>query len=416
MIDVMSSPTSLKPQPHHGYKSWTTTWWDDQGHRRTRRFGKVGEVPRRIAAARYNDWLLGDYRNKAHVRNPDDPNLYTVGMLCADYEKHAATLYVKHGYETSQMDSVRAAMRALRTAHGDAPVESVGAPEIARLRDAMIDAKDRKGEPRTLAVSTVNGRLRIIRQAFAWGRLYGPVPAAVAYDVSLVKALKAGRTKAKAPVPVKPVPEGVLNRTLAEAPQTVADMARLQYWTGMRPGEVCQLRACDIDRKGDVWLYTPGTHKTEHHGKGRVVPIGPNAQKILRTYIAKRARITDYVFLPEEAHRERLEQLGYPEVMAYQLSRSAFKPGRMFRTETYYNKIRYACERVFDPKGTRRAKGDRSFYWHPHQLRHNAATRMRELAGLEDASHVLGHDSKTSTLIYAAQSVEKMKEVARIAG
>lgn len=39
--------------------------------------------------------------------------------------------------------------------------------------------------------------------------------------------------------------------------------------------------------------------------------------------------------------------------------------------------------------------------WHPHQLRHNAGTRIRKEFGLEVARAVLGHRSAVVTEVYA---------------
>ncbi len=39
--------------------------------------------------------------------------------------------------------------------------------------------------------------------------------------------------------------------------------------------------------------------------------------------------------------------------------------------------------------------------WHPHQLRHNAATRLRREFGLDVARAVLGHSSPAVTEVYA---------------
>lgn len=415
-VFMPTEPTELSLRPHHkAYRSWTTDWYDDQGHRRTKRFGKERETTRKVARARFNNWKRNEFDAKAHVRNPDDPDAYTVGMLCDDYEKHAKSIYRKNGKPTSHMLQVAPALDALRKTFAAMPVQMVEAPAVARLRDDMIPSKDRHGNPVNLTAGTVNGRLRIIRQAFKWGRMYGKVPAATAYDVSIVGPVKPGRSAARASKDVTPVPEAVLAATLPHMPQTVADMVMVQYWTGMRSGELCTLKPCHIEVEGDVWFYRPTSHKTEHHGKERIVPIGPQAQKILGPYIQRRT-FTEYVFLPEDAHRERLEQIGFADVMAYQLSRSTFKPGRCFRTETYRNKVNYAADRAFDPTGERRAKRDYSHRWTPHQLRHNAATRYREVAGLEAAQHVLGHEHAATSLRYAARSMETMREAARIAG
>ena len=64
-------------------------------------------------------------------------------------------------------------------------------------------------------------------------------------------------------------------------PPVVADMVRFQRLTGCRPGEVCQIRPCDVDRSGEVWEYRPESHKTEHHGLERIIYIGPKAQDVL---------------------------------------------------------------------------------------------------------------------------------------
>jgi integrase len=77
--------------------------------------------------------------------------------------------------------------------------------------------------------------------------------------------LKKGRTQARETRPVECVEDSVVEATLPHLPTIVADMVRLQRLTGMRPGEVCSLRPCDVNKTDDVWLYIPDEHKTEHH-------------------------------------------------------------------------------------------------------------------------------------------------------
>jgi integrase len=48
--------------------------------------------------------------------------------------------------------------------------------------------------------------------------------------------------------------------------------------------------------------------------------------------------------------------------------------------------------------------------WHPHQLRHNAATRLRKEFGLDVARAVLGHSSAAVTEIYAELDMAKASE------
>ena len=49
----------------------------------------------------------------------------------------------------------------------------------------------------------------------------------------------------------------------------VGAMIWLQYWTGMRPGEVVIMRTCDLDMNGGTWVCRPMSHKTEHHERER---------------------------------------------------------------------------------------------------------------------------------------------------
>jgi integrase len=99
----------------------------------------------------------------------------------------------------------------------------------------------------------------------------------------------------------------VVEQTLSVMRPTLADMVQLQLETGMRPGEVCFMRAIDIERSSPVWLYTPGRHKTQHHGHSRVVPIGPRAQEIVRRHL--KTDLQAYLFTPADSIAEfRAEQ------------------------------------------------------------------------------------------------------------
>jgi integrase len=46
-------------------------------------------------------------------------------------------------------------------------------------------------------------------------------------------------------------------------------------------------------------------------------------------------------------------------------------------------------------------------HWHPHQLRHSAATRLRKEFGLDVARVILGHSSPAVTEVYADPDREK---------
>ena len=62
------------------------------------------------------------------------------------------------------------------------------------------------------------------------------------------------------------------------------DMVMLQLETGMRPGELVAMRACEIDMIGTIWFYRCTTHKTIHNGHERIIAIGPKGRASLAQY------------------------------------------------------------------------------------------------------------------------------------
>ena len=54
--------------------------------------------------------------------------------------------------------------------------------------------------------------------------------------------------------------------------------------------------------------------------------------------------------------------------------------------------------------------------WHPHQLRHSAATAVRKAFGLEAAQVVLGHSSADITQTYAERNLSLAQRVAAECG
>jgi integrase len=78
-------------------------------------------------------------------------------------------------------------------------------------------------------------------------------------------------------------------------------------------------------------------------------------------------------------------------------------PGRFYSRCGFAQVIARACDRAKVPN------------WTPNLLRHAAATRLREIHGIEAAQVVLGHSKPDTTLIYTstarAQAVEAIRNV-----
>jgi integrase len=59
------------------------------------------------------------------------------------------------------------------------------------------------------------------------------------------------------------VPDEHVEAVLTVLASPMQAMVRLQRLTGMRPGEVMQMRWCDIDRSAAIWIYRPARHKRD---------------------------------------------------------------------------------------------------------------------------------------------------------
>jgi integrase len=223
-------------------------------------------------------------RPKADIlaaRSPADRvNGITIVELIAVYLEFARDYYRKNGRPTGTAERLRPVMRRLRGLYGLSPAIEFGPIELKALRQSMVDA----GHSRTY----VNMNVDRVRRMFRWAVAESLIPATVHQALAAVPNLRKGRTEARESAPVTPVSDEVVEATLPYLTPAVADMVRLQRLTGCRPNEVRLIRPRDVDRSGgDVWLYRPAEHKTEHHERDRVIVIGPKAQDILRPYLLR---------------------------------------------------------------------------------------------------------------------------------
>ena len=184
---------------------------------------------------------------------------------------------------------------------------------------------------------------------------------------------------------------------LPEEPQFVSvpvwGMIETQLHTGMRQGEVMTMRGCDLNVSGAVWEYSPDSHKTEHHGRRRMVFIGPKAQAVLREFL--KTEIAAYLFRPVDARKERKGKRRFRE---------------RYTSDSYNSAIRRGIQKA---NRERSEAGEMEIpHWHPNQLRHTAGTLVRREFGLDAARTVLGHSSAAVTEIYAEMDMAKAAEIA----
>lgn len=277
--------------------------------------------------------------------------------------------------------------------------------------------------------SLVNQRIGRIKRIFKWAVSEELAPAAVFQALATVTGLQQGRTQARESNPVLPVDAETIDATLVELNRQVAGMIELQRLTGMRPGEVCLIRRCDIDMSGAVWLFKPHHHKLAYKNKLRIIAIGPKAQELLRGFFV--ADINAYLFSPQLATDEHLAKRSanrmtprYPSHLKRNIEKrtgnTELAPKDRYDVTSYNRAIARAVKRV-NRERTRLAveKGTTPMllsHWHSNQLRHTFATTVRKQHGLEAAQVLLGHSRADVTQIYAERNEALAVAVASVVG
>jgi integrase len=337
-----------------------------------------------------------------------------ISELILAYWGYAQSYYVKNGEPTSEVGLIKLAMRPLRQLYGDTLAKDFGPLALKTVRQEYIKAN--------LCRNEVNRRTRLIVRMFKWAVGNEKVPPSVHHGLKAVEGLRKGRTDVRESALVKPIPDCFVDAIRPHVSRQVWAMAELQRLSGMRPGEVVIMRTIDIDTSGRVWIYTPESHKTEHHDRERKIYLGPQAQQILKPWL--RPELTAYLFSPREALAERAAALRTARKTPVQPSQRNRRnknpkhaPGERYTTLSYALAIDRGCDRAFphptlagipekdltDDQRTELQAWRKAHRWHPNRLRHNAATRLRREFGLEIAKAVLGHSSVAPTQIYAEQ-------------
>ncbi|MEK7393078.1 MAG: site-specific integrase, partial [Fibrobacterota bacterium] len=212
---------------------------------------------------------LAEYESQGGKLRPKDTLLCS--ELAVRYLHHAATYYKRpDGRTTSTIAQVKCALRPIKELYASLPVDKFDIICFKACRQTMIDAGWTRG--------TVNRTAHFIRELFRWGFEEGLVPTAIPQALALVKKLRLGRTTAPEGRRIPPVDLATVKATKPFMSPVVRDMVEVQLLTGMRPGEVCMVRAVDINMSKDVWIFRPPLHKTSRRGRERLIFIGPKCK------------------------------------------------------------------------------------------------------------------------------------------
>lgn len=375
------------------------------------------------------DRIVGEWLAAGRpVAAPASPDAITTVEVLNAFKKFAKTHYVKNGKPTGAADTFGATYRIMHALYGKQPAADFGPLGLKAIINKLIE----EGRTRRF----IGERMQQIKRIYKWAASEELIPFEVYQRLTTVEAPRRGKTKAKELPPVLPVEDATVEATLPFLPPVVADMVRLQRLTGARPGEICQLRPADVDRSGEVWKFTPMEHKTEHHGKARVILLGPKAQAVLLRYLARDAEA--FCFDPRDSekkrrtamHEARKTPLGYGNRPGTNRKRRPQRTaGDRYTNNSYRRAIHRACETAFGmprdlqvipiglpiEEAKRRKEAAASWraqhLWAPNQLRHAAATEVRKVFGIEAAQSMLGHSSLNTTEIYAERDFEKASAI-----
>lgn len=290
------------------------------------------------------------------------------------------------------------ATRYFKDVHGDRCIGELVHTDMLLVRDAMLR------NPK-LSRTTINRYMQILsRRLMPWALDRGLIRAATKVELSQVAPLKRGRTTAHECPPVREASDALVEAACRELTPHVATMVRVHRLTGMRPGELCDMRREDIDRSTTPWIYRPPHHKNDWRGEWgqpRVVLIGPRARALLEEVWGDER--TGHLFSPAQSVAEWIQAKRAARKTPFYPCRdesySRAKPGAMRRpgekwtTSSYNDAIERACFRADVEK------------WSPNQLRHSFATEVRRRFGLEACRAMLGHSmgaAVTDRYSYAA--------------
>jgi integrase len=328
-------------------------------------------------------------------------------------------------YSAQQIWRFRFALDMLRELHGEEAIAEFDQLKLYDLRLHLLRQKVRKPvapvdatpakrkkykyqteeELPTLSRKYVNTLIGCIQTAWTWFVFRKLAPAGSDFALRAVRRLKKKQGGRELPR-VKAAEPADVDKVLPELNHVVRAMVQVQRLTGMRPGELCQMRRCDMTLSPTewiypedhprvraikvkdtlIWLYAPASHKMEIKGKARVIAIGPQAQTILTPFLEGRAP-DRYLFSPKEAsHAWRLAR-GRKAVYG-----NGREPGDVYNPGSYAKLVRAACKRA-------------GVKWFPNQLRHLVASESDEVSGRDTTQALLGHATPDMAAVYAEQSL-----------
>ena len=185
--------------------------------------------------------LIGEYLAAGRVGS--DSNPATVLEIAVDYANHMKSRYrTKDGKPSNEYRIVRRVMKVFRSRYGAEKATKFRPTQYKAIRKHFVDEG--------LSRNTVNRYVWQIVRCDRLAQENEKVPTECWQALVGVERLQRGSTSAPEASKIPPVSQSDVDKTLEHLHPIASDMVKVQVLTGMRPGELRQLRPGDIDRTG----------------------------------------------------------------------------------------------------------------------------------------------------------------------
>lgn len=371
--------------------------------------GKWGSAE---AQASYDRFLLNWIKTNGETKKENPHKGYTVTEIAvafvADYKERPVK-------SDSDLQTFTRISDRLGSLFPGRQADNFRIRDLETLRDSFQKEEfTRNGKQQKRSRTYLNKLISRTKMMFSWGASKEMVSAETVARLKYLQPLRKGHTTAPEAAGHHLISDKDYKAVLPFLPAYYKDIVEVLHLTGMRPSELCNMRVCDIDRSGKIWIYQPEHHKTEHSGATRIVGLGKKTQAVLRKHLTKR-QDDEYVFTPARAmesrwkiQRKQRKSPLQPSQVEREKQRASGKMARFkpkLDAPIITKRVRAACNMALKAKKISQA-------WTPYDLRHTAITDVRTKYGAESAQHFAGHSNLDTQKYYDHSAVQIVTDLA----
>lgn len=322
--------------------------------------------------ARYRTFLARLESQSPDIELIRSPHANEIDVLIDAYLTWAEKNYSRPHGVSSEYTSMVYALEPVSNLFGNCPVSEFGPRSLVAIRTHLIQRKQVR--------TGINRQLGRIKKFFRWCCEQEIAPPDLHHKLTCVSGLYTGQEGVREAEKKIPASIDSIREIIPFTSPTVAAMMRTQYLCGMRPGEVCIMRRCDLSMDGETWLYYPQRHKTQWRNFSLVKALPKSAQRIVSA--AMNCNPLAYIFQPPKAKHTNSR----------------------YCTASYRRAISYAFDKA-------RKSGVDAKRFSPNQLRYAIITDLSRDFGQQKAQRWAGHDDLDTTNIYDGLNESELIEI-----